>query len=144
MDAAEDVQRVGLGPALTGVPSHQIYWRRPFALVRATPDVARGIGAELNRMLRPGGFVEFRVLEATDVPVVREVAKQIEGARVVEVPQAAIRYFRGRGGQRQPGLTDEQWQILEEAAPDVQRQLGALGQGTFDRIIRIIRIYRTR
>jgi hypothetical protein len=119
----------------------QIYWRRPFGLasIADNPAVTAAMGAEINRMLKPGGFVEFRVLRSGDVRVVRALEGQIAGARVVEVPQAAIDHWVRTGGQRRPGLTDEQWQILTGAAPDLAGTQGALGAGAFNRIIRIYR-----
>jgi hypothetical protein len=125
-------------PQLHGLVD-QIYWRRPFGLARATPDVVTQMGDELNRMLKPGGFVEFRVLEAEDVGVVRDLTSRIAGARRVEVPRDAIEHYLGRGYTRPPGLTDEQWQLLQNAAPDVRRQQGALGKGAFEAIIRIFK-----
>ena len=117
----------------------QIYWRRPFALARASSDVVTQMGDELNRMLKPGGFVEFRVLEPGDVAVVRDLTSRIAGARRVEVSRDAIEHYLGGGGTRSPGLTDEQWQLLQNAAPDVRRQQGALGRGAFEGIIRIFK-----
>jgi hypothetical protein len=124
-------------PALHGRVD-QIYWRRPFALTSATPDVVTQMGQEVNRMLRPGGFIEFRVLASGDVQVARGLAAQIPGARVVEVPRGAIRTY-GTTGTRPPGLNDEQWQILEAAGPDIRGELSQLGQGRFNRIIRVFK-----
>jgi hypothetical protein len=93
-------------------------------------------------MLKPGGFVEFRVLPSSDVRVVRQVAEALPGARVVEVPQRAIRSYAASLetglGVRPDGLTDEQWAILQAAGPDIAGAHGALGEGVF----RIIRVYK--
>ena len=125
-------------PELHGLVD-QVYWRRPFALARATPDVVAQLGDELNQLLKPGGFAEFRVLEPEDLAVVHDLTSRIAGPRTVEVPGEAIEHYLGRGGTRPPNLTDEQWQLIQNAAPDVQRQQGALGRGAFAGIIRIFK-----
>lgn len=87
-------------------------------------------------MLKPGGFIEFRVLPSKDATRALEVAKQIPGARVVEVPQRAIKSYNITG-IRPSGLSDEQWAILEPALRDIRGQQGALGEGVFNRIVRV-------
>ncbi len=42
-------------------------------------------------------------------------------------------------GQRPPGLTDAQWNVLRDAGPDIRGEFRALGLGTFARLIRIYR-----
>jgi hypothetical protein len=123
-------------PQLYGL-ADRVLWRRPFALFRATPDVVAAMGQEINRLLKPGGFADLRVLEPDDVPIVQGLSAHIQGARRVEVPRQAIEYFLGRDGRRWPGLNDEQWRILQEAAPDIRREQPTLGRGAFESIIRI-------
>jgi hypothetical protein len=114
----------------------QIYWRRPFGLGTADPATVSALAKEVDQMLKPGGFIEFRVLPSKDATRALEVAKQIPGARVVEVPQRAIKSYNITG-IRPSGLSDEQWAILEPALRDIRGQQGALGEGVFNRIVRV-------
>jgi hypothetical protein len=125
----------------------RIYLRRPFGLRAAVnpaiipgpvtepgPPAAVGMGQELNRLLRPGGFVEFRLLRSGDRNVVYLMRDQISGARTVEVPETAIDRFLRDGTLP----TDaEQRQILQEAEADLRQGLGPEGEGIYNRIIRI-------
>ena len=114
----------------------QIFWRRPFGLGAGDPATVSALGAEVGNMLKPGGFIEFRVLPSRDAARALDVARHIPGARVVEVPQSAIKSFESTG-LRPGSLSDEQWAILQAAGPDIRGQHGALGGGIFNRIIRI-------
>ncbi len=114
----------------------QMYWRRPFGLGRADAPTVSALAREFDQMVRPGGFVEFRVLPASDVRTALEVARQMPGARAVEVPRNAIRSYAATN-VRPTGLSNEQWVILEAAGPDIRGEFGALGQGIFNRIIRV-------
>jgi hypothetical protein len=96
------------------------------------------MGQEIGRWLRPGGFLELRLLRGSEEAQARAIAAQIPDARIVSVPRGAIRDF-ARTGQRPPGLTNAQWAVLEEAGPDIRAEFGALGQGQFARIVRIYR-----
>jgi len=89
-------------------------------------------------MLKPGGFVELRLLRGGEEAQAEAIAAQIPGARVVTVPRGAITSF-ARTGERPPMISDEQWAILQDAAPDIQGNFGALGEGTYARIVRIYR-----
>lgn len=114
------------------------YWRRPFALGAADPATTEAMGKEIAQWLKPGGFLELRLLRGGEVPQARALAAQIPDARVVVVPRGAIAAF-ARTGQRPPGLTNEQWGVLQEAAPDIRGEYGALGQGQFASIVRVYR-----
>ncbi len=119
----------------------EAYWRRGFGIGRADPETATALGGQFNRMLKPGGFAEIRALVSRDVQVVRQAAQAMPGARIVEVPQSAIKSYAASleaGADVRPnGLSDEQWSILQAAGPDIQGAHGALGEGVFNRIIRI-------
>jgi hypothetical protein len=112
----------------------QIYLRRPFALQAASPAQADAMGQEINRMLRPGGFTEFRLLRSGDRRIARTIAAQIPGADIVEVDQRAIRTFVDSGYSTLPPDT-RQAEILRNAESDLRA--GGLGGGTFNSIIRI-------
>ena len=114
------------------------YWRRPFALSAADPATTSAIGREVGSWLKPGGFIELRLLRGADAVQAGAIAEQIPGARVVTVPRGAIRAYAATA-ERPPALTDEQWNILQEAAPDLRGDYGALGEGNFARIVRIYR-----
>jgi hypothetical protein len=125
-----------------------IYLRRPFALRAALgpalmrgapmegPPAAVAMGQELNRWLRPGGFVEFRLLRPGDREVVYLIRQQIPNAQMTEVPATAIKHFETHGAPP-PNATAEQAEILRNAAPDIRGQFGGLGEGRYQRIIRI-------
>ena len=57
---------------------------------------------------------------------------------MIIVPRGAIAAY-ARTGQRPPGLLNEQWGVLEQAGPDIRGEFGALGQGQFASIVRIVR-----
>lgn len=114
------------------------YWRRPFALTMADPVTRTAMGQEIGKWLRPGGFIEFRILRGGDEAVALAVAQQIPHSRIVIIPRNAILSY-SQTGVRPAGLTDEQWNILDEAGPDIRNEFGALGEGVFARIIRIYR-----
>jgi hypothetical protein len=116
----------------------QMYWRRPFALAAADPATQAAMGQEVGRMLRPGGYLEMRLLRGGEEAQAEAIAAQIPGSRMVVVPRGAIANY-ARTGVRPPDLTDEQWQILEAAGPDIRGDYGALGQGNFARLVRIYR-----
>ena len=114
------------------------YWRRPFALQKTDGPTRVAMGQEINKMLRAGGFVEFRVLAAKDRTVILgDVSEQISGARTVEVTREEIRGFLERG--ELPGGRDraEKAAILQDARPDLLGEYSPKGEGTFARIIRI-------
>ena len=96
------------------------------------------MGREVGRWLRPGGFLELRLLRGGDDAKARAIAAQIPDARVVSVPRGAIAAY-ARTGQRPNGLSNEQWAVLQEAGPDIRGEFGALGEGQFARIVRIYR-----
>ena len=129
----------GLQPS-THPPLHgqadAVYWRRPFGLGRADEATVKALAGELDRMLKPGGFVEFRVLPSADATRALEVAAEMPGARVEVVPQKAIATY-ATNGRRPPNISDAQWTILEAAGPDIRGQHGALGRGVFNRIVRV-------
>jgi hypothetical protein len=136
----------GLTP--TTVPSlkgqvDQLYWRRPLGLATADEGAVKALAQEINSMLKPGGFMEFRVLPSSDATRALEVAKQIPGSRDVQVTQTAIKEFvRLNSGlignyKRPAGLSNEQWNVLEAAGPDVLNRYDSLGKGIFNRIVRI-------
>jgi hypothetical protein len=126
-------------PWLHGV-ADQIYLRRPFGLAAADAATTQAMGQELNAMLRPGGFVEFRLRAQTELSVAVErqagadqvavIASQIRGARVVRVDRGAIQRFLRRGELPSDPLQRE---ILLNAASDIR----GLGEGAYARIIRI-------
>ena len=123
-------------PELAGA-ADQIYIRRPFGLSLAGPSGTEALGREINNMLRPGGFVEFRLRAAVEfnpADQLDSVARQIPGARIVRVNQAAIDRFVETGALPPD---PEQAAILQNAEPDLRGQFGALGAGTPNRIIRI-------
>jgi hypothetical protein len=122
-------------PALHG-KADAIYWRRPFGLGRADASTVKALAAELDRMLKPGGFVEFRVLPSSDAGRALEIAAQMPGTRVEVVSQKAIAAY-ATSGLRPPNLSDAEWAILEAAGPDIRGDHGALGKGKFNRIIRV-------
>ncbi len=111
------------------------YWRRPFALSKADEPTSQAIGNELDRMLKPGGFLELRLLQGADQQIAN-ITKQITNSRVVTVPRGAIDSY-AKTGARPPKLTDEQWAILQDAGPDLRGEVGAIGGGKFSRIVRI-------
>ncbi len=113
---------------------NQLYWRRPFALQRADAATQQAMGTEINQMLRRDGFAEFRILAAGDRRVVDVIIEQIPGAEVVEVNQGMIRRFLENGTV--PDDT-RQAEILRVAEPDMRNEFNPLGQGTFNRIIRV-------
>ncbi|HTX91839.1 MAG TPA: hypothetical protein VMC09_11560 [Anaerolineales bacterium] len=112
----------------------QVYMRRPFALQALSPAQADAMGQEVNRMTRPGGFFEFRLLRSGDRRIARTIAAQIPGAEVVEVDQRAIRTFVDSGYSSLPADT-RQAEILRNAESDLRA--GGLGGGNFNSIIRI-------
>jgi hypothetical protein len=114
----------------------QMFWRRPFGLGKANQPTIAALAGEVNQMLKPEGFIEFRVLPASDARRALEIAGQIPGSRTIVVPQNAINSY-ATTNIRPPGLTDEQWGILEGAGPDIRGEYGALGGGVFNRIIRV-------
>jgi len=114
------------------------YWRRPFALASANTETTAAIGKEIAQWLKPGGFLELRLLRGGEVAQAEAIARQIPDARVVTVPRGAIAAYAS-AGQRPPGLANEQWAVLQEAGPDIRGEFGALGQGQFARIVRIYR-----
>jgi hypothetical protein len=114
----------------------QMFWRRPFGLGSADEATVAALGAEVDKVLKPGGFIEFRVLPSKDAGRALKVAQHIPGSRVVEIPQSAIKAYAS-SGIRPPNLSDEQWAILAAAGPDIRGQYGALGGGIFNRIVRI-------
>jgi hypothetical protein len=116
----------------------QMFWRRPFALAAADAATTNAMGQEIGRMLKPGGFIELRLLRGGEEAQAQAIAAQIPGSRVVVVPRGAILSF-ARDGERPPGLDDEQWAILQNAGPDIRGDYGALGQGMFARLVRIYR-----
>jgi hypothetical protein len=117
----------------------QAYWRRPFALSAADSATTAAMGQELGQWLKPGGFLELRLIRGEqDELQARAIAAQIPDSRIVVVPRGAIAAY-ARSGQRPPKLTDEQWTVLEHAGPDIRGEFGALGEGTFARIVRIYR-----
>jgi len=83
------------------------------------------------------------VLPSSDATRALELAKQIPGSRVVQVTQKAIKSFaelnEGSAGNylRPDALSEEQWNILEAAGPDILNQYASLGKGIFNRIVRI-------
>jgi len=123
-------------PELHGLVD-RIYWRRPFAMEAASADDVRAMGQEIGRMLKPGGFAEFRLLRAGDEDVVTRLQDEIGVSSKVTVNRSAIRQYELRPGVRPAGLTDEQWQVLQDAGPDILGQQGGLGEGQFSRIIRV-------
>jgi hypothetical protein len=114
----------------------QIYLRRPFALQAASPVQAEMMGQEINRMLRPNGFVDLRLLRSGDRRIARTIATQIPGAELVEVGQGAIRAFVDSGYTSLPSDA-RQAEILRAAEADLRA--GGLGGGDFNSIIRIYR-----
>lgn len=126
-------------PALHGI-ADQVYLRRPFGLAFADPATTQQLGQELNRMLKPGGFVELRLRVQAELSApatgtegadqVATIAAQIEGARVVRVDQGAIKRFQSKG--RLPP-DPQQAAVLQNAASDIR----GLGEGSYARIIRI-------
>lgn len=114
------------------------YWRRPFGLATADPATTAAMGQEIARWLRPGGFLEMRLLRGGDEAQARAIAAQIPDARVISVPRGAITAY-ARNGERPPGLSDEQWAVLQEAGADIRGEFAALGAGQFARIVRIYR-----
>jgi hypothetical protein len=114
----------------------QMYWRRGFGLSKADAPTVAALGKEVDQMLKPGGFIEVRVLPASDATRARQLAAAIPGSRVVEVPQSAIKAYAATP-TRPSGLSDEQWSVLESAGPDIRNEYPTLGQGVFNRIIRI-------
>jgi hypothetical protein len=137
--AQQDVTRLqpSTHPELHGQVD-RAYWRRPFALAAADPATTAAMGQEVGRWLKPGGFLELRLLRGGEEAQARAIAAQIPDSRIVSVPRWAIAAY-ARTGQRPRGLTNEQWAVLQEAAPDIRGEFGALGQGSFARIVRIYR-----
>jgi Domain of unknown function (DUF4157) len=124
-------------PELHGQVS-EAYWRRPFGLGTADAPTVEALGKELDAILRPGGFAEFRVLPSGDARVARQVQQHMPGSRVVEVPQRAIRQYAETDFATRPaGLTDEQWGMLQAARSDIAGSHDPLGRGLFNRIVRI-------
>jgi hypothetical protein len=114
------------------------YWRRPFALGSADAPTLAAMGQELGRILRPGGFLELRLLRGAEEAQARAIAAHIPGADIEIVPRGAIEAFM-RDAARPAGLNDRQWEMLQDAAPDLRGEFGALGRGTFNRLVRIYR-----
>lgn len=128
----------------------RIYIRRPFALSAAMlpPLTAAGepagaapaavaMGQELNRWLRPGGFVEFRLSTPGDQAVVRAMEGQIPVAHKVEVTPGQIDRFLDR---RILPDDAEQAALLREVERDLREEFSPIPRGP--RIRRIIRIYK--
>jgi hypothetical protein len=122
-------------PELHGIVD-RLYWRRPFAMTAASDDAVRAMGQEIDRMLKSGGFAEFRVLRGADADVVARLQQEIGVSRAVTIERAAIRHY-AQQGTRPAGLSDEQWQILQDAGSDIRGGGPALGEGLFARIIRL-------
>ena len=80
----------------------------------------------------------MRLLRGGDEAQARAIAAQIPDARVISVPRGAITAY-ARNGERPPGLSDEQWAVLQEAGADIRGEFAALGAGQFARIVRIYR-----
>jgi hypothetical protein len=137
--AQQDVRglQISTHPELHG-QIDRAYWRRPFALGAADARTVGAIGTEVGQWLKPGGFLELRLLRANDLVAAHAIASHMPDARVVVVGSGAIRAFRATG-QRPPGLTNEQWAVLSEAGPDIRGEFGALGQGAYRGIARIYR-----
>jgi hypothetical protein len=111
----------------------RMYWRRPFALQKASASTRLEMGREINRMLKDGGFVEFRLLASGDRTVVADIASQIDGAVIHDINAGTIqRYVAGTA----PGDATHA-RILDEARADIQGHYSPLGRGTYGRIIRI-------
>ena len=85
-------------------------------------------------MLRQGGFAEFRILAASDRHVVEVIAQQISSAEIVEVTQGMIRRFLAEGTVP---VDPHQAEILRAAERDMRNEFNPLGEGTFNRIIRV-------
>lgn len=116
----------------------QLYLRRPFGLGQASALTTQALGQEINRMLRPGGFVEFR-LTGSDLLTpgqLEAIQAQIPGARVVVVDEAAINAFRRSGTVPEEAT---QAAMLRNAAPDINQGFNPLG---LRRMVQIIRIYK--
>ena len=137
--AQEDITRLqpSTHEALYGTVD-RAYWRRPFGLATADSATTAAMGQEIARWLRPGGFLEMRLLRGGDEAQARAIAAQIPDARVISVPRGAIS-ASARNGERPPGLSDEQWAVLQEAGADIRGEFAALGAGQFARIVRIYR-----
>ncbi len=115
-----------------------IYLRRPFGLGRADAATNVLLGRELNAQLRPGGYVEIRATRATDFNVAggqhTAVAAEIQGARVHQVGEAAIRRFRQNGEMPANAGPIEQ-EMIRGAAEDTV----GLGEGGYRWVVRIYR-----
>ncbi len=137
--AQQDVTRLqpSTHPELHGQVD-RVYWRRPFGLATADPATTAAMGREIARWLKPGGFLELRLLRGGEEAQARAIAAQIPDARVISVPRGAIAAY-ARNGQRPPRLSNEQWAVLQEAGADIRGEFAALGEGQFARIVRIYR-----
>ncbi len=116
----------------------QLYLRRPFGLNRASLPETQALGQEVNQMLRPGGFVEFR-LTTSDVLApnqLQTIQAQLPGARTVVVDRAAIDAFRS-SGTVPADVT--QAEMLRNAEADIRQSFDPLGLA---RMAEIIRIYK--
>jgi hypothetical protein len=112
----------------------RLYWRRPFALQSGEPAA---IGQEMGRMLKSGGFVEFRLLRSGDRAMVEDIAKAI-GGKPIEVSGGPLRNPAFLElGQRPPGLSDLEWEMLSSARPDIRGEYGGIGGGDLKAIIRV-------
>jgi hypothetical protein len=133
----ESIQATSV-PELHG-RADQIYLRRPFQLGRADAETTLALGQELNRMLRPGGFVEFRIIRSEELIVPQQstaIAGQIDNSRTVIVQEADIQAFV-RNGTLPPDA--EQAAILQGAEQDLRKQFNPLGAS---RVRQIVRIYK--
>lgn len=112
----------------------RIYWRRPFALHAADTHTLQAMGKQIAGMLKPGGFVEFRLLQPSDKARVLEMAKEIPGAEIIEVRKTAIQRFLKTNSL--PANT-QQAEILQNAKADMNGDFSPKGGGAFDAIIRV-------
>lgn len=118
----------------------QLYLRRPFGIGRASASETQSLGAELNQMLRPGGFVEFRLTRSDLLAPgqLQAIQNQIPGSTTVVIDQAAIDAFRA--SRTVPAdATEAEMAILRAAETDIRQRFDPLGLA---RMVQIIRIYK--
>ena len=90
-------------------PYRTLWFRRPDVLGAdlspwppPTQATQAAMGQEVGRMLRPGGYLEMRLLRGGEEAQAEAIAAQIPGSRMVVVPRGAIANYARRSASGHP------------------------------------------